>query len=864
MPPEIVAEPPPANSAPAGPIFGTYRPPEGTFDGCFTPEGRPRPHAVTLFERLDALGKPEFARRWRAAEKLLREHGANYAAAGEADDPRRPWRLDAIPNLVPAEAWAEIERGLEQRMRILEAVLADLYGPRTLLADRTLPASLVYRNPAFRRPWHGLPAPGGRRLQFYAADLVRDPDGKWRVLADHAEDPRGLGHALENRIVLSQTFPEAYRECGVRRLAPFFLEMRERLGRLVDLRDREPHIVVLSAGPEAGEFFEDVYLARYLGYPIVQGKDLGVRDDRVMLKTLGGLVPIDVLVRRVASGRCDPLELDGRDGQGVAGLLQSIRRRHVEVVNPPGTGLTDAPAFLAFLEPLCRKLLGEELLLPSTATWWCGGKSQLEHVRDNFADLVIRDAFGRGEPVRPGRLPAKDRDALLAKVEADPDAYVAQESLRRPSLPSSGGRGQVAVTPAYAALRTFATASAEDGVAVLPGGLTHLSPRPDTDEIAFEGDATVKDTWVASDGPVRPTTLLGDRGPLRLRRAGSELPSRVADDLFWLGRYAARAEAGAALVRCFLRRLAGGVDSGGKDDLPLLLHAVCGKLATGHAAASDPARTLASPEALYDLLRFAVSAPPSQNGRSLWANLSEMRRLAVNQRDRLSVDGWRVVAQLTDLTPPGFRLSRGLSPSLAWVNELLLDLAAFNGIVADAMTRTLGWRFLDAGRKLERVLTTSRLLRFLVIETPNRDDVPLEAILEISDCVATYRTRYFSELRLHAVVDLVVSDETNPGSIASRLAAVAEHVAHLPRDERAAGMAPIERRVASPLHDVRMFDAAALERPGRGLDPLVDLLDLLTTEVPPFAKTLADRYLHHSDVSRPLGEAHGATPAAAE
>lgn len=856
MPPELV-DGPPLPSGTAGSIFGGYRPPDGSFDGCFEADGTPRAQAARLVRGVESLGKVEVARRWRNVEKTLKENGANYTLAGRGEDPSRLWKLDAIPNVVAASDWEEIERGLRQRMRILELVLADLYGPRTLLADGTLPPTLVYRNAGFRRPWQELPAPSGRWLQFYAADIVRDPDGSWRVLADHTEDPRGVGHALENRIVLSQAFPEIYRDCAVRRLAPFFIAMREQLGSLAAYGDREPHVVVLSAGPDADEFFEDVYLARYLGYPIVQGKDLGARDDRLMLKTLGGLVPIDVLVRRIGSHRCDPLEIDGRDTAGVAGLLQSIRRRNVAVVNPPGTGLVEAPAFLAFLRPLCRRLLDEELILPSTATWWCGGADALAHVRKHFDDLIIRDAFGGGPSRRPGRMRADDRDALLAEVEADPQAFVAQESIRRPTLPATGGRGQVAVASAYSAIRTFATAVGTDDVAVLPGGLTHLTTQPDTPDVTFGVGDRFKDTWVTSDEPVRPTSLLTDRGRVRLRRAGAELPSRVADDLFWLGRHAARAESGAALVRAFLTRVAGGYDSGVRDDLPILLNAVNGMLAPQGSASILPDYAAAAPEPLYELLRETVSAPGVRNGRSLWANLTEMRRLAANQRDRLSVDGWRIVAQLTALTPPGFRQSRGMSPAFGWVNELMLDLSAFDGIVADRMTRTLGWRFLDIGRQLERVLATTRLLRFLVLDAAQPEDVPLEAILEIADVVTTYRTRYFSELRLHAVVDLLVTDESNPGSVAFRLAAVADHIARLPRDQRTAGLTPIERRIATPLHRVRMFDAASLDRPGHSVEPLVDVLEVLTTDIPPLAKALSDRYLHHSDISRSLDEFHG-------
>src|SRR4051794_18801450 len=367
-----------------------YPPPAGGFDEAHDPAGYPRPHWAPFFRSMADLGPSELARRWRDAQHLIRENGVTYNVYGDPRGIARPWQLDPVPLVIaPAEA-AHLERGLVQRARLLELVLADLYGPQQLLQSGLVPPELVFPNPGFLRPCHGIRLPGGRFLHLYAANLGRGTDGHFRVLGDRTQAPSGAGYALENRIVMTRTLPEAFRDCRVHRLALFFRALRDSLRAIAPRNKDNPRIVLLTPGPYNETYFEHAYLARYLGYTLVEGGDLTVRDNRVFLKVLGGLQQVDVIFRRLDDDYCDPLELRPDSFLGVPGLTHAVRSGTVAVANALGTGLLETPALMAYLPRLCRELLGEDLWLPSVPTWWCGDPEGLGYVLDHLDDVVIK------------------------------------------------------------------------------------------------------------------------------------------------------------------------------------------------------------------------------------------------------------------------------------------------------------------------------------------------------------------------------------------------------------------------------------------------------------------------------------------
>ncbi|MFO0928455.1 MAG: circularly permuted type 2 ATP-grasp protein [Gemmataceae bacterium] len=432
--------------------------------------------------------------------------------------------------------------------------MRDLYGPQQTLAEGLLPADLVYGNPAFLRPVHGIPLPLGHYLHLYAANVCRDAAGYFWVLGDRSQCPSGAGYALENRIVLSRMLPESYRDCRVQRLAPFFNTLRDTLRALAPRRTDAPHIVLLTPGPYNETYFEHAYLARYLGYPLVEGGDLTVRDNRVFLKVLDGLKPVDVIFRRLDDDYCDPLELRHDSFLGVPGLVQAVRTGTVAVANALGSGLLETPALLAFLPALCRRLLNEELRLPSVATWWCGQPRECEYVITHLDELVVKPALSglRMEPVFGNRLSREARAELIDRIRARPRAFIGQQRIdlaTSPVLAGERGEPRAVVMRAYLAARG-------DSFAVMPGGLTRVSASADSMVVSMQRGGGSKDTWVLAAGPVSPFSLLRpDSLPVELNRGGNDLPSRMADNLYWLGRYAERAEGLTRLLRDVLVRL---------------------------------------------------------------------------------------------------------------------------------------------------------------------------------------------------------------------------------------------------------------------------------------------------------------------
>src|ERR1700722_9575052 len=450
-----------------------YAASEGFYDEVLGANGEVRPHWRKLTESLAAMGHPGLTRRWHDGRRLIHDNGITYNIYSDPQNNARPWQLDPIPLVMDPEEWKSIEAGITQPAMLFNTILADLYGPQRLLREDLLPRELVFPNPAFLRSCWGIMPQGGVFLHMYSADLARSPDGQWWVLADHTQAPSGAGYALENRLVTTRVLPDVFRASHIRRLANFFQTYREALQRMVPVSRENPRIVVLTPGPYNETYFEHAFLARYLGYTLVEGADLTVRDDRVFLKTLGGLLPVDVIVRRQDDQFCDPLELRGDSMLGVPALVQAVRSGNVAIANSLGSGLAESPAYAAFLPGLSRLLLNEDLKIPTVATWWCGQEEPLEYVMDHLSELVLKPTFPatRGDPIFGASLSGKEREALLDRVRAEPGCYVAQERVALSTVPvwEDGP-----LHPRHMVMRVYAVSSG-GSYAVMPGGLTRVS-----------------------------------------------------------------------------------------------------------------------------------------------------------------------------------------------------------------------------------------------------------------------------------------------------------------------------------------------------------------------------------------------------
>src|ERR1700690_3354246 len=511
----------------------------------------PRAHWAHLMESLRTIGPEELERRGGRAERRIRENAITYNIYGDPLGANRPWKIDIVPLLIPADEWRFIEAGIIQRAQLLNRLLEDLYGAQNLVADGHFPAALLYANPAFLRPLVGVPVAAHSYLHMLAVDLARSPDGQWWVLADRTQTPSGSGYALENRTIVSDVLPDLFRTSNVLRLAPFFRAQREALTSLAQ-RDN-PRIVLLTPGPLNETSFEHSYIARYLGFILVQGADLTVRKRRVYLKTVDGLEKVDVILRRVDDSFCDPLELRGDSLLGVPGLVDAIVAGNVKMANALGSGLIETAAIMPFLPGLCTQLLGQKLKLPSVATWWCGQTYALDWVLNHLDSVVVKPAFpSRGmEPVFGADLPQAEKGKFAEQLRSRPHEYVAQEQVALSTAPvwDNGCLHSRSVV-----LRTSVLNTGSGGIGI-PGGLVRVA-EAEGSVVSMQRGGHSKDAWVLWDSPVDTFSMLRPRNePVELNRVSRVVPSSVADNAFWLGRYVERAENIARILRSMALRV---------------------------------------------------------------------------------------------------------------------------------------------------------------------------------------------------------------------------------------------------------------------------------------------------------------------
>jgi uncharacterized circularly permuted ATP-grasp superfamily protein/uncharacterized alpha-E superfamily protein len=796
----------------------------------------PRPHWAKLMDSLRSIGTEELGRRWARAERRIRENGITYNVYGDPLGASRAWQIDIVPLLIAADEWRLIEAGIIQRARLLSLLLEDLYGAQKLVAQGHFPAALLYGNPAFLRPLVGVRVPPHSYLHMLAVDLARSPDGQWWVLADRTQAPSGSGYALENRTIVSDVLPDLFRSSNVLRLAPFFRAQREVLTNLAQCDN--PRIVLLTPGPLNETYFEHSYISRYLGFTLVQGADLTVRNRRVHLKTVDGLEKVDVILRRVDDSFCDPLELRGDSLLGISGLVDAIVAGNVKVANALGSGLIETAAIMPFLPGLCQQLLGEKLRVPSVATWWCGQTSALDWVLDHLDSVVVKPAFpSRGmEPVFGAELPQAEKGSFARQLRARPHEYVAQEQV---ALSTAPVWDKGTLTSRSVVLRTYAL-NTGSGWIVIPGGLVRVAESEGT-VVSMQRGGHSKDAWVLWDGPVDTFSMLRPRNePVELRRISRVVPSSVADNAFWLGRYVERAENVARILRAMIPR----VRRAEEGEFACLLR-LQGCLESRHSKL--PKAKHKRPTAMELEQEITSLLTDAKRPDSLICTLAEISRIGGTIRERLSSDMIYLLGQLRDSIQMGNGTRFLEFPAM--LTDCLELLSAFSGMERENINRGLGWLFMIIGRRLERAIYLTRQLREITLPLTDQDWCLLECVLEVADSSMTYRTRYYTTLQPLAVLDVLMADETNPRSLDFQLSHLADLYQKLPRH------LPVDlKAMRAALALLRSFDLRKLKYPlpgdvangSDGLSRLAKFLRELGGLLPSWSNNLSSRYFSHA------------------
>ncbi len=830
------------NLIPPQGLLASYAPPAHGYDEAVSAEGAVRTHWRAFSEAFGALSAEEQFRREERLRRLVRENGIAHDLFADPGS-RQPWSIDLIPIVISSEEWALLERGLIQRAALYDAVAKDFYGPQTLLKSGKVPPRLVFSDPAFLRACRE-PKAEKHLLNFFAADLIRDRSGAWKIIDVHAETPAGVGFALANRFLHGQLMGDVFRTCLGRRLAPHFQEFQTELLQRIERDD--PLITLLTPGPRHEDYFSHAYLSRYLGFQLVEGGDLRVIGSRVYMKTLEGLKPIDLMIRCVPGMYCDPLELDANGFAGPVGLVQALRKNERLLMNFLGTSVVENRGLAPHLPQVARSLLGQDLILHEPDRRWLGDMNARVYVFAHPERFVIRHAHeGTGRPGRaelgimPDSLSPRELESLKFDLEMNGQDYVAEERHDCATAPSWTTEGLKARP---FALRLYVVAVDGD-YRVMPGGLAmSLDGTPGVAMSAMDGHS--RDVWIASNEEAHAPhlTLMRPAGEVaRVLRAGRGLRSRIADNLYWLGRYCERADWVMRIARSALTRAddAGALDRG--DGRRKALELILSKDQSAIAAELG-----ADGRGIEHAVRVLMTSPGRTH--SLPGLESNILHVGAIVRERLSLEVWQTLLRISSIASPKAADIADTVTLLDRLNAGIVTLASMNGLTAENMTRNYGWRFQDMGRRLERAFNLAELLLVLFGEARKEDEetARLFFVLNVADSTITFRQRYLFAPILSLVLDLLMVDESNPRGIGFQLCALHDHLHALPQASPHAPHNDEQRLILDLLTRVRLASVTSLEHAdaeGQRLE-LQELLNHLISSLPKLSEAITRRYFN--------------------
>lgn len=735
-------------------------------DEMLNPDGTIKPVWMPFFEHLSRLSADELGSRFLRGDQYLRDAGVLFRQYDETLSTEREWPLSHIPVILGEDEWKVISDGLIERADLLEYILQDFYGDNRLVASGQLPAKLLSQNPAWLRPMVGLAKQGGPLLNTLSFEIGRGPDGKWWVISDLIEAPASVGFAVENRIAMSRVFPNFFAGSNILRLAEYFQEFQQTL---MGLRGRNSgEVALMSPGPMNQNYAEHAYLARYLGLLLVEGEDLIVQNGKAMVRTVAGLKPVGLLWNRLPSAMFDPLELDSSSMLGAAGLVEAIRTRALKTVNMVGAGVLETRALMAFFPKIARALLGRGLALPNIATWWCGQDSQRDHVMANIQRMMVGDAFSTvplmSDPRTTdfGDLGDGPRTQQLAQMlSSSGQNLVGQEAVTLSTTPVWKD-GQLVPRPMCIRISMGRT---ENGWAVMPGGYARISAGDDAKALAMQRGGKVADVWVTSQSKVKTPSLLSvSQNSMTRSLSHAFLPSRAADNLFWVGRYVERAEQNMRFFRAYFARINDGVDHA--DVMPTFIR--------------DQLMAGVSPNAAAIAARF---------GEPLALALQSASRIS----DRFSPDGMMALRGLVQEAKVLDRQHVLLEDTPVQISRLLRQITGFAGLVHENMYRSDGWRFLSIGISLERAANMCDLLAACL--SAERSSGTLDLALEIGDSVVSHRTRFQIAASADSVTDLLALDPINPRAVRYHISRSKDHIAKLPTQQEDHHMSHVARQV---------------------------------------------------------------------
>jgi uncharacterized circularly permuted ATP-grasp superfamily protein/uncharacterized alpha-E superfamily protein len=755
---------------------------QALLDECFGAAGEVKEHWKRLLSNVDRLSMPELKSRQQELMKLLQENGVTYNVYGESDGLNRPWQLDTIPLLISGGEWKVVERGMKQRAYVLNKVLEDLYGERKLLKEGIIPPELIYSHSGFLRPCDHIKLPGAHQLMLYAADLSRGPDSKVWVLRDRTQAPSGMGYALENRSALSRVLPEMFKDHAVTKLGGFFNSMMQSFIKVAPQGKEQPRVVLLTPGPRNETYFEHAFLASYLGFTLVQGEDMLVRDGFVWIKTVEGLEKVDIILRRVDDSYCDPLELREDSQLGIPGLLGVIRKGNVAVVNPLGSSVLENTGLMAFMHAIFHYFLNEDPIFPMVATWWCGQKKEMDYVIGHLDELVVKkiDRQTGSETIIGHNLAKAQKEDLIRRIKTQPYLYVGQEAV---NLSTSPVFTNEKLEPRYTVMRTFLVAGDTD-YEIMPGGLSRCSPEKGSLIVSNQEGGISKDTWVEIR-PKKTAPVLLQHADVRRKAV---LPSRAAENLFWVGRYTQRVVRTSRFIRIALRNLnqTGYLNNGQEEQEPEaqreLLRTVT--FLTGTLPGfMDDTKNRSTDDKLIQIHQLICN--PELPGSTLFT-VNNLLKATYAVRDKWPVDNWRIIDDIENVK----RRLGALEPEnirhvFSLLDQLNMGLLSFLEMNRQSMYRGEGWIMYRIGQLIEELLL--ELIQYgSLLTVPYEESAELqvlEALLVSNQNLSNYRSVYRTYFDIAPALDLLLLNKQNPISVLSQLEQLLKYVEQLPLQE---------------------------------------------------------------------------------
>jgi uncharacterized circularly permuted ATP-grasp superfamily protein/uncharacterized alpha-E superfamily protein len=813
-------------------------------DECFDFEGDVKEHWKKLLTNIELLDTEELKGRQQELLTLLKENGVTYNVYGDTDGLNRPWLLDAMPLLISAAQWRITVRGMKQRAYVLNKILEDIYGERRLLKEKIIPPELIYAHSGFLRPCDKIKLPGENQLILYASDLSRGPDGKVWVLKDRTQAPSGMGYALENRSALSRVLPELFKGHKTTKLGGFFNSMMEAFLEIAPQGKEQPRIVLLTPGPRNETYFEHAFLASHMGFTLAQGDDLVARDGFVWIKTVEGLEKVDVILRRVDDSYCDPLELREDSHLGIPGLLEVVRKGNVSIANPLGSSILENTGLMAFMHNIFKYFLNEDPIFKMVATWWCGQKKEMDYVIQHIDELVIKkiDRTSGSGTVIGSRLSKSEKQTLIERIKVQPYLYVGQEEV---GFSTSPVFTKDKLEPRYTVLRTFLVASKGD-YEVMPGGLSRCSPEKGSFLVSNQDGGIAKDTWVETQA--KSATTLIHHADLRRKAV---LPSRAAENLYWVGRYSQRVLRTSRFIRIVLRNLtqSGYTSSGQESEAQKALLQTVTHLTSSYPGFIEEDENFSTDDRLKEIHKLICD--PAQEGSILFT-VNNLIKAMYAVRDKWAVDNWRIIDDIEDSKRKLEMLEidgiRHVFSSLDKLNGSLLSFLEMN---RQSMYRGEGWLMYRIGQLIEEIsleLTQYRALLTFQYEESVEFQI-LEALLVSNQNLSNYRSVYRTYFDIAPALDLLFLNKQNPISILSQLEQLMKFIDQLPQRTKGAYDSDISNLIFECYSQARLITIEDLLKVDSELDVRANLdsvCEQLSSKISKLSVALTATYFSHS------------------